>query len=134
MNKEKPNYDAFELAYGKGRIKKWALQSLVIDALYKTEENDVSYIKTIDINCFGKPDEETDTKLIYKYGYLFQLPRTEINLIINKADGKMMLKKEGFGWGYENVEKTIYDDIKKQIKNKKIYFMTNLNDEEYLIK
>lgn len=136
MNKEKPNYDAFELAYAKGKIKEWTLERLIIDTLYKTKESDVSYIKIVDINCFGEPDETDDTGryLIYKYGYLFQNPKTEIDLIIDSALGKMMLRRVGPGWGYDNVEKTIYNDIKKQIKNKNIYFMTNFDEEEFLIK
>lgn len=136
MNNEKPNYDAFELAYGKGRIKKWALERLVIDMLYKTTNEDVSYIKIIDIDCLGEADDTDDTGryLIYKYGYSFQIPRTEIDLIIDTVTGKMMLKKVGLGWGYDKVEKVIFKDIKKQITNKNIYFMTNFNDEEYLIK
>lgn len=134
MTEENINSLAFELAYGKGKVKKWALEDLVIDTLYKTNEENIIYIKTSDINCFGKADEENDKELIYKYGYLHRIPRTEIDLIVNKDNGMLMLKKVDIGWGYENVEKELYKDILKQIKNKNIYFSTNFNGEEYLIK
>lgn len=135
MNKEeKINYDAFVLAYGKGRQKKWSLERLIIDTLYKTTNENIQYIKVDDINCFGKADEETDSYLIYRYGYLYRMPKTEIDLIINKKNGKMQLKKVGIGYGYDNVEKTLYQEIEQQIKNKHIYFRTNFNCEEFLIR
>lgn len=134
MTEENINSLAFELAYGKGKVKKWALEDLVIDTLYKTNEENIIYIKTSDINCFGKADEENDKELIYKYGYLNRIPRTEIDLIVNKSNGMLMLKKVDIGWGYENVERELYNNILKQIKNKNIYFSTNFNGEEYLIK
>lgn len=135
MNDEKkPNYEAFELAYGNGRIKKWTLEKLIIDLLYKTDNQSIIYLKTNDINCFGTPDEENEDEMIYKYGYLFRSPKTEIDLVLNKKDGKLLIKKVGIGWGYDNVEQELYKDILNQIKNKKIYFHTNFNDEEYLIK
>ena len=100
MNDEKkPNYEAFELAYGNGRIKKWTLEKLIIDLLYKTDNQSIIYLKTNDINCFGTPDEENEDEMIYKYGYLFRSPKTEIDLVLNKKDGKLLIKKVGIGWG-----------------------------------
>ena len=128
------NFDAFELAFCKGKLRKWVLEKLIIDTLYKTTDELAIYIKVNDINCFGKPDDETDKELIYKYGYQFQVPKTEIDLIVNKKDGKLKLKRVGLGWGYENVEKVIYKDITKQMKLKNLYFQTNFNNEKYLIK
>ena len=133
MNKE-INFDAFELAFCKGKLRKWTLERLIIDTLYKTTDELVEYIKVDDVNCFGTPDDETDTELIYKYGYMFQVPKTEVDLTVNKKDGKLKLKRINLGWGYEDVEKLIYTDIAKQIKLKNLYFQTNLNDEKYLIK
>lgn len=128
------NYDAFYLAYAKGKMKKWTLESLIIDTLYKTTSEKVQYIKTNNINCFGKPDEENENELIYKYGYLYRIPKTEIDLIVNKSDGKLQLKKVGIGFGYDDIETMVFKDIYKQIKAKNIYFQSNINDEEYLIK
>lgn len=128
------NFDAFELAFCKGRMRKWVLEKLIINTLYKTTDELAEYIKVVDVNCFGEPDDETDKELIYKYGYQFQVPKTEIDLIVNKRDGKLKLKQIGLGWDYENVEKVIYTDIAKQIKLKNLYFQTNLNNEKYLIK
>ena len=133
MNKE-INDDAFILAYGKGRQKKWTLERLIIATLYNTADPDIQYIKVDDINCFGEADDDIDEKLIYKYGYNYRLPKTEIDLLVDKKDGKLILKKVGLGYGYEEVEKTIYHDIEKQIKNKHLYFQTNFNDEDFLIK
>ena len=65
---------------------------------------------------------------------MFQVPKTEVDLTVNKKDGKLKLKRINLGWGYEDVEKLIYTDIAKQIKLKNLYFQTNLNDEKYLIK
>lgn len=128
------NYDAFYLAYAKGKNKKWTLESLIIDTLYKTTDENVQYIKTSNINCFGKPDEENENELIYKYGYLYRVPKTEVDLIVNKKDGKLQLKKVGVGFGYDDVETMIFKDIYKQIKAKNIYFQSNINEEVYLIK
>lgn len=128
------NYDAFYLAYAKRKVKMWTLESLIIDTLYKSTDEKIQYIKTKDINCLGKPDEETDNELIYKYGYLYRAPKTEIDLVINKKGGKLQLKKVGIGYGYGDVETMIFKDIYKQIKAKNIYFQSNINDEEYLIK
>ena len=133
MNKE-INDDAFILAYGKGRQRKWTLERLIIDTLYNTSDDDVIYIKVDDINCFGEADDEIDGRLIYRYGYYYRLPKTEIDLIVNKKDGRLIIEKVGLGYGYEEVEKTIYRDIEKQIKNKHLYFRTNFNREEFLIK
>ena len=130
----KINYDAFILSYGKGKQKKWVLEKLIINTLYETTDDSIKYIKTEDIYCFGKADDDIDGKLIYRYGYLNRLPKTEIDLLVNKKDGKLIIKKVGVGYGYDDVEKALYKDIEQQIKNKHLYFKTNFNDEEFLIK
>lgn len=135
MEENKKNYEVFEVAYGKGKFKKWALERVIIDTLYKTTNEDMLYIKTNNINCFGKADEENAEEYIYKYGYLFRIPKTEIDLIVRKKDGKLILKKVGLGFGYDNVEEEIFKVIYQKIKNKNIYFHTNCNlSGDYLIK
>lgn len=135
MEENKINYEAFDLAYGKGKIKKWTLERIIIDTLYKTTNEDMIFIKTNDINCFGKADEENEEEFIYKYGYLFRIPKTEIDLIVRKSDGKLLLKKVGLGFGYDDVEAEIFKVIYQKIRNKNIYFHTNCSlSGEYLIK
>jgi len=132
MEKER-NTDVFIVAFGKGKIKKWTLERIIIDTLYKTADDDIQYIKVNDINCFGEPDDEIDGRLIYRYGYNFRVPKTEIDLIVNKKDGRLILEKVGLGYGYDDVEEALYQDIEKQIKNKHLYFKTSFNNEEFLI-
>lgn len=56
MEDSEINFDAFELAFCKGRMRKWVLEKLIINTLYKTTDELAEYIKVVDVNCFGKPD------------------------------------------------------------------------------
>lgn len=121
-------------ACGKGLQKECARESLIMDILYNTNDEKAIYLKLKDINVLGSCDEENESYYIYKFGYYFQIPRTEIDLFVSKKDGKIFIKKVGIGYDYGNVEKEIYKVIKEQIKTKNLYIMTNLNYEEFLIK
>ena len=72
--------------------------------------------------------------MLFRFGYLFLLPRTEIDLIVSKKTGLMYLKRDEFGWGWDEVEKEVYKFIAEQIKKKNVYIQTNFNCEEFLIK
>lgn len=126
--------DGLKYACGTGRQKKWARKHLIIDMLYNTEDEDITYLKFKDINLLGDPDEEINNKMFFKFGYLFQIPKTEIDLIVNKATGLVYIKKAELGWGWDNVEDEIYKFIEQQIKKKNLYIKTNFNCEEFLIK
>lgn len=127
-------YDGILYACATGRQKRWARETLIIDLLYDTTEDMARYLKIKDINKLDKCDEETKKYYIYRFGYLFRFPKTEIDLYVCKKDNLMFLKKDEIGWGFDEVEKEVYRFIEEQIKLKNIYISTNLNNEEYLIK
>lgn len=132
--KDKNTYDGILYACAKGRQKEWARETLILDILYDTNKEMARYLKFQDISKLDKCDEETDEHYIYKFGYQYQIPKTEIDLYVGKKDNRLFIKREGLGYGWENVEKAIYDFIKEQIKIKNLYIRTNINCEEYLIK
>ncbi len=121
-------------ACGTGRQKRWAREKLIMDMLYTAEEDYCTYLKFKDLELLGKPDDEIDEKMLFRFGYLFRLPRTEIDLIVSKKTGLMYLKRDEFGWGWDEVEKEVYKFIAEQIKKKNVYIQTNFNCEEFLIK
>lgn len=126
--------DGLTYACGTGMQKRWARKKLIMDMLYTTKDDYYTYLKFKDISKLDKCDEEIDEKMIFKFGYLFQMPRTEIDLIVNKKTGLMYLKKGDVGYGWDNVEKEVYKFIEEQIKKKNVYIQTNFNCEEFLIK
>lgn len=123
---------ALELAYGKGRIKKWAKERVLIDTLKGTTKDSVAFLKIKDLTGLDF-DKETDDEYLVICGYLFRIPRTEVTLHIRKESGKCYLTESEFGLGYEQVEKCIIDYLNKQIKKGNLYLETNFNFEEYKI-
>ena len=132
--KDKNSYKGILYACASGRQKKWARETLIMDLLYDTTEDMARYLKFKDISKLDKCDEETENYYIYKFGYLFQTPKTEIDLYVCKKDNLIFLKKDKIGWGFDEVEKEVYKFIEEQIKQKNLYISTNLNFEEYLIR
>lgn len=132
--KNKNSYEGILYACATGRQKKWARKTLIMDLLYDTTEDMARYLKIKDINLLDKCDDETEEYYIYKFGYLFRFPKTEIDLYVCKKDNLIFLKKDEIGWGFDEVEKEVYKFIEEQIKQKNLYISTNLNCEEYLIK
>lgn len=128
------NDDGLIYACGTGRQKRWAREKLIMDMLKATKEEDYTYLKFKNLELLGKCDDEIEEKLIFRFGYLFQIPKTEIDLIVNKRTGLMYLKRDEFGWGWDKVEKEVYKFIEFQIKKKNVYIQTNFNCEEFLIK
>ena len=125
--KDRNTYDELIYACGKGLQKEWSRENLIIDTLYNTNEDICIYLKINDIEKLGKCDKEIDDYLIYKFGYQYIIPKSEIDLYVSKKDNRLFIKKEGLGYEYDAVEKEVYKFIKKQIN-------TNLNCEEFLIK
>lgn len=132
--KDKNSYEGILYACASGRQKKWARETLIMDLLYDTTEDMARYLKIKDINLLDKCDDETEEYYIYRFGYLFRFPKTEIDLYVCKKDNLIFLKKDEIGWGFDEVEKEVYKFIEEQIKQKNLYISTNLNCEEYLIK
>lgn len=131
---DKSTYKGILYACASGRQKKRAREKLIMDLLYETEESDVRYLKFQDINKLDKCDKETEEYYIYRFGYLYQIPKTEIDLYVCKNDNLLFLKKDNIGWGFNEVEKEVYRFIEEQIKQKNLYIRTNINCEEFLIK
>lgn len=127
-------YDGLLYACAKGRQKEWARKALIIDMLYDTKEETFTFLKIQDMSKLGKCDEENEQYYIYKFGYQYRIPKTEIDLYVSKKDNRLFIKKEGIGLGWEHVEKAIYDFLKEQIRKKNLHIRTNFNAEEYLIK
>ena len=132
--KEKNTYKGILYACSKGRQKEFARKTLIIDLLYDTNDESARYLKFQDISKLDKCDEETDKYYIYKFGYHYQIPKTQIDLYISKKDNRLFIKREGIGYAWENVEEALYGFVKEQIKEKNLYIRTNINCEEYLIK
>lgn len=127
-------YNGILYACSKGKQKEWSRKHLIIDLLYDTDEATMRYLKINDINKLDQCDEETENFYIYKFGYHYQIPKTEIDLFVCKKDKKIFIKKIGIGYAYDNVEEAIYNFLKEQIKLKNLYIRTNINCEEFLIK
>lgn len=132
--KDNNTYDGILYACASGRQKKWAREKLIIDMLNDTTEELARYLKFKDISKLDKCDEETSDYYIYKFGYMFRFPKTEIDLYICKKDNLLFLKRNEIGWGFDEVEKEVYKFIEEQIKKKNVYIQTNFNSEEFLIK
>lgn len=132
--KDKNTYDGILYACASDRQKKWARETLIMDLLYDTTEDMARYLKFKDISKLDKCDEENEKYYIYRFGYLYRFPKTEIDLYVCKKNGLLFLKKDDIGWGFDEVEKEVYKFIEEQIKQKNLYISTNLNCEEYLIK
>ena len=109
--------NAFIYACGSGKQKDWSRESLIIKYLYENSKESCIFLKIKNIGLLPVSDNTCDNLMYYNFGYLYRLP-----------------KKEGPGFGYDEVEKEIYKFIKEQIKRKNVYIQTNLNDEEFLIK
>ena len=124
---------AMELAFGKGRAKKWARDTVLITTLKSTTKEKACYIKIQDLNNLDF-DKETDDEYLVVCGYLYRIPRTEVTLHIEKRTGKCYLTESDFGFGYEQVEKCIIEYLNKHIKNKNLYWRSNVNCEEFIIK
>lgn len=131
---DKNTYDGILYACAKGRQKEWARETLIMDMLYSTNEEMARYLKFQDISKLDKCDEETNEYYIYKFGYHFQIPKSEIDLYVNKKDNRLFIKEEGLGYAYDSIEHAVYCFVKEQINKKNLYISTNLNCEEYLIK
>ena len=127
-------YEGLEYACCKGRMKRWARETLIMDALYDTKETQAEYVKVKDIGMLPVPDKMTDDYYIYRFGYQYRIPKTDITLYINKKDGMMFIKRGEVGFGWEEVEKAVYKFVEQQIKKKNVYLQTNLNNEEVVIR
>lgn len=125
---------ALDLAFAKGRQKKWALEKVLLNVLYSTKKGYASYLKFKDISIADlSAESETEEEYILKFGYLFQIPRTEVELHVNKKTGALYLTKEGIGYGYDTVEEQIINFILFQKKKGNLCYHTNLNNNEFKI-
>lgn len=128
--------DAFELAYGKGRQKKWAKERVIMECLYETAKHleHPYYLKAQDIALFKNYDSKDEKYFRYSFGYLYRLPKTQVDLCVNIKTGAMHLEQIGVGFGYDDIEKEVYKFIEEQIKLKNIYYKTSFNSEEFLVR
>lgn len=126
--------DLFILSYGNGRQKKWVKEKAIIKSLYDTTNDALSYLKIKNIELLDKCNIIDKNILRYSFGYYHQIPQTQIDLCIDISTGKMSLKKMGIGYNYDIVEEQVYKFIQKQMKQKNVYFRSNLDYEEFLIK
>lgn len=132
INTQIGGFTALDLRYGKGRVKQWALEKVILSCLYDTTPEHTRYIKLEDISNIRGSDKDTDEELIIPFGYLFRLPKTEIDLHIVKKNGKMYLvRPDNFGYGWDVVEEAIIKFIFEEKKKGNLYYQTNLNGEKY---
>ncbi len=139
MNENKINtsvdcFTALNLHYGKGRIKTWALEDVILKCLYDTKSAHARYIKLEDISHIKGSDKDTEEELIIPFGYGFRMPKTEIDLHIVKKNGKLYITRlDDFGYGWDEVENAIIEFIFEEKKKGNLYYRTNLNGETYKI-
>lgn len=127
-------WDGLEYACATGRQKKWSRKNLIMNALYETNDEQAEYLKIKNISLLPKSDEENEKYSIYRFGYQYRIPRTGIDLYINKNDGRITIKKDDIGYGWNEVENVVYQFIENEIKKKNVYLKTNLNYNEFIIK
>ncbi len=135
MNNDINCFTALDLRYAKGRAKKWALEETIKKCLYDTQPSHARYLKLEDLTKLPKCDEENEDEYIFKFGYQFRIPKTEIDLHIVKNDGMLYIKRpdENFGWGWGEVEDKVIEFVLEQKKIGNLYYQTNLNNEVYKI-
>lgn len=124
---------AIEVAYGKGNLKKWSLEKVIMEVLYDTEPSHACYLKLKEVSPKDY-DEETETEYIVKFGYLFRFPKTEIDLHINKKTHLLYATKEGIGYGYDAVEDQVVKYIFDHKKKKNLLYQSSLNAEVFEVK
>ncbi len=105
---------------------------MLLDALYESKGKSC-YIKLEDISDI-KGDIETEEEIILRYGFIYRLPRTEIQLHIIKKTHQVYLSKEGMGFGYDDVEEKILEFMSEQKKKANLIYQSNFNEEEFKIK
>ena len=127
-------FDGLEYACATGKLKKWAREKLILNALYETNEEQAEYLKIKDTGLLPVSDKMTDDYLTYRFGYQYRVPKTDITLYISKKDKRMFIKRGDIGYGWDEVEKAVYKFIEEQIKRKNVYLQTNLNHYEFIIK
>jgi len=134
MNTQVGCFTALDLRYGKGRIKTWALEDVILNCLYDTKPEHARYLKLEDISNIRGSDKDTEDEIIIPFGYQFRLPRTEIDLHIVKKNGKMYLvRPDDFGYGWDEVEDAVIKFIFEEKKKGNLYYQTNLNNDRYKI-
>lgn len=126
--------DAILYACGKGREKQWARENIIINYLKNNKPEYANYLYIDDIHKLKRPDKQENGYLIYRFGYLFRVPKTEIDLLIEQRSGRISIKEDEIMWGKDEVYEKIFEFLKEQIDLKNVYIKTNLNDNRYLIK
>ena len=127
-------FTALDLRYGKGRVKNWALEDVILKCLYDTKPEHARYLKLEDISLIRGSDKDTEEELVIPFGYSFRIPRTEIDLHIVKKNGKLYITRpDDFGYGWDEVEDAIIKFIFEEKKKGNLYYQTNFNDEKYKI-
>ena len=128
--------DALVLAYGKGRQKDWALRSALLDAAKHPQG--ANYLKLGD-PAILKDDpscEKKDGRFVVRFGFLFRIPKTEIDLLIDERTLEITLEepRPDFGFGWDEVEKSVEDWLIARKKEGNLFLQTNLNWECFKIK
>ncbi|MCX4255134.1 MAG: hypothetical protein OSJ63_07745 [Bacilli bacterium] len=132
----KNTYDGILYACATGKQKNWARETLIMDMLYSTADNKdcAYYLMVNNKELLQECDSEDNECYRYSFGYLNRLPKTQVDLCVDKKNNKLYLEKVGVGFGYDEVEKVVYKFIEKQIKDKNLFIRTNFNDNKFLIK
>jgi len=124
---------ALELAYSKGNLKKWTLESVLIDTLYNTKPENACYVKLQEVTK-ADYDEETEDEYLVKFGFLYRFPRTEVILHIVKKTHLLYLTRDDIGYGWDEVDKSVFDFLLTHKKKQNLIYRSSYNAEEYLIK
>lgn len=129
------NTNAILYCCATGIEKEYARERIIMGFLEENKPEHVTHLFINDLNKLPLENEKNDNELIYRFGYLYRVPKGEIDLIINKQTGRISIKQQDeFIWGKDEVLEEIFKMIKKQICLKNVYIKTNLNDNKYLIK
>ena len=124
-----------DLAFAKGKQKKWAVEKLILEMLYESKDSkSQNYIRVNDVDKITYFDAEDNDFKTISFGYQFRFPKTTIWIKINKKTGKVFIERDDIGYGFEEVEKSVIEYIRELAKKGLLEWQTNLNDNSFPIK
>lgn len=127
--------DAIELAYGKGELKKWVKEKVLLTALEKTYEGSTAFLKLKDFDPKNEVIfEENEEEWMMKWTTGYIAPQNSIIIHIRKKNNLIYLTRDEFEFYEEKIEEKICKWLNLQIKNKNLIWESNFDGQEVLIK
>ena len=97
--------DAIELAYGKGELKKWVKEKVLLTALEKTYEGSTAFLKLKDFDPKNEVIfEENEEEWMMKWATGYIAPQNSIIIHIRKKNNLIYLTRDEFEFYEEKIE------------------------------